>query len=62
MAILKDALVQGDLVVTGNINAEKIEATATTQAASDNSTNIATTAFVKTAITNAIGSALTASY
>lgn len=129
MAILKDALVQGDLVTTGNIRGDELSATAinvskgvanvgaevtversdtgvslflgvgsggtnhgvysnkldkwmvyadstnvylngtatsantsTTRAASDNSTNIATTAFVKTAITNAIGSALLASY
>ena len=129
MAILKDALVQGDLVTTGNIRGDELNATAinvskgvanvgaqvsitksdtgtsmfvgvgsggtnhgvysttldkwmvyadstnvylngtatsantsTTRAASDNSTNIATTAFVKTAINNAIGSALLASY
>lgn len=124
MAILKDALVQGDLVTTGDIRATAINVskgetnvgvevtversdtgtslflgvgsggtnhgvysntldkwmvyadasnvylngtatsanTSTTRAASDNSTNIATTAFVKTAITNAIGSAISASY
>lgn len=129
MAILKDALVQGDLVTTGNIRGDELSVTqievskgvanenasvtversdtgvslflgvgsggtnhgvysnkldkwmvyadsanvylngtatsantSTTRAASDNSTNIATTAFVKTAITNAIGSALLASY
>lgn len=129
MAILKDALVQGDLVTTGNIRGDELSATAinvskgvanvgaevtversdtgvslflgvgsggtnhgvysnklnkwmvyadsanvylngtatsantsTTRAASDNSTNIATTAFVTTAINNAIGSAISASY
>lgn len=36
--------------------------TATTQTAGNNSTRIATTAFVTTAINNAIGSAISASY
>lgn len=69
MAILKDALVQGDLVATGDIRATTIAVDsltgtpkAPTASAGTNNTQIATTAFVTTAINNAIGSALLASY